>query len=410
VRTTTELYADRHLAGLEIFELTSDPEAPSAHLYPEAPALSPDGTKLLLHRHADAHTGNYLDPLHRYELCDLADGGKLRVLTDEPRAAAPCMSPCGRWVYYFVDQTDQAPGRILLRRLEIASWERETVVAMDAHLPGTRVAVSGPLYGLATIRLDGTKLAIGATLSGGRADYPETGLFVFDVVDGSADLILRGPSLINMHMQYCRSPGAMTDLLVQENHGAKFDHDGTRLLLGSHPGCDIHVVRDDGMDMRTMAWGRTATEQCRGHQCWRGDTPYALGAMSVMSGPNEEGPVLLREGLPVRHSDHLGAETPGGHSHELTTNLTNPRIDHFATDTRGNWLISDGLFDDGWKIQLSQLGPPMEGCLEDPATLIELGDTSVHPHPFFSPDGRSAFFNSDVTGTMQACMIRQLIA
>jgi len=393
--------------AMEVFQLTADAGVPSAHLYPEAQVLSPDGTKLLLHRHADAHAGNYLDPDHRYELCDLADRGALRLIADEPFAAAPCMSPCGRWVYYFVDETVRATGRLLLRRLEIATWERETIAALDGRIPGHRAEVTSPLYGLSTIRQDGARIAIGASLKGARPDYPEFGLLVFDVRDGSVDMILRGPSLINMHLQYCRSPEHAADLLIQENHGAKFDSVGRRLGLGSEPGCDIHVLRDDGMDMRTLAWGRLASEECRGHQCWRGESPYALGAMTVLSGPRKDD-VCLREGLPVRHCDHLGAATPGGTSHDLTIGLESPRIDHFAADTAGNRLISDGLFHDGWKIQLSRLGQPMEGLLQNLTTLLELGTTAVHPHPFFSPDGGTAFFNSDITGTMQAYMLRNL--
>ena len=32
----------------------------------------------------------------------------------------------------------------------------------------------------------------------------------------------------------------------------------------------------------------------------------------------------------------------------------------------------------------------------------------THPHPFLSPDGLMAFFNSDVSGVLQAYMIRGL--
>mgnify|MGYP001161914752 FL=1 len=395
--------------GQEVFELTSDAAVPSAHIYPEAPVLSPDGTKLILHRHADEHTGNYQNPLHRYELCDLADGGALRPISDEARAAAPCMSPCGRWVYYFVDETPHHPGRILLRRLELATWERTTVAVLDGRIPGHRVEACAPLYGLATIRRDGTKLAIGTRLSGSPKDYPETGLLIFDVCDGSVEMILHGPSYYNMHLQYCRSPEHLGDLLIQENHGAVFDASGKCVHLVTAPGCDIHVLRDDGMDLRTMAWGRLESEDCRGHQCWRGNTPYALGAATVLSGP-QTGDVRLLEGLPVRSSDHLGAATPGGTSRNLTEGLIGPRIDHFATDEAGSRLISDGLFEDGWKIQLSELDAPLEGGLRNLTTLVRLGPSKVHPHPFLSPDGGTAFFNSDITGTLQAYMIRNLPA
>jgi hypothetical protein len=42
------------------------------------------------------------------------------------------------------------------------------------------------------------------------------------------------------------------------------------------PGADIHVLRDDGSTFRDMPWGRDGNEFCKGHQCWRGRTSWAI--------------------------------------------------------------------------------------------------------------------------------------
>src|SRR5437773_1481933 len=101
--------------GLEVFQLTSEP-VPSSHVYMEAQIFTPDSRHLVLHRSAHAHGGDIGDPQHRYLLCEV-ETGELTPLTDETGAIAPSVSPDGKFVYYFVDETKPGRGgRLSLRR------------------------------------------------------------------------------------------------------------------------------------------------------------------------------------------------------------------------------------------------------------------------------------------------------
>jgi hypothetical protein len=82
--------------GLEVSQLTTEPDLSGAHLYMEAQIFTPDSKRFLLHRSATAHGGNKSDPKHRYYVCDLENGGALTPIIEELACVAPSVSPDGR--------------------------------------------------------------------------------------------------------------------------------------------------------------------------------------------------------------------------------------------------------------------------------------------------------------------------
>lgn len=106
---------------------------------------------------------------------------------------------------------------------------------------------------------------------------------VFDLEKPAVKLILQGPTWCNIHPQYCRSTGtdASHDIMVQENHGNVVDARGELQKLVGGNGADIHVIRDDGANFRNLPWGRDGNEFCQGHQCWRGQSTWAITGTSV---------------------------------------------------------------------------------------------------------------------------------
>ena len=69
--------------GIEVVQLTTEPDVPGSHLYMEAQIFTPDSKRFVLHRSATAHGGSKNDPKHQYLLCDLEDGCALHPLTEE---------------------------------------------------------------------------------------------------------------------------------------------------------------------------------------------------------------------------------------------------------------------------------------------------------------------------------------
>ena len=83
--------------GIEVIQLTTEPDVPSSHLYMEAQIFTMDSKRFVLHRSATAHGGSQDDPKHQYLLCDLDNGCALIPLTERSRAPpAASVSPDGQ--------------------------------------------------------------------------------------------------------------------------------------------------------------------------------------------------------------------------------------------------------------------------------------------------------------------------
>lgn len=401
-----DLLDSRCPEGLEIFQLTAETAVPSSHIYMEAQVFTPDSRHMLLHRSAHPHGSDKHDPEHRYLLCD-TESGELSPVTDEVGATAPCISADGRDLYYFIDETEVGGGRLTLKKRAVSGGKAETVLTIDGPLPGTKFRPSRP-YPLSTMSSDSGRIALSCFFGDGRTVGP-WGLMVFDVAAASVSVVLSGPSWINMHPQYSRWLDAERshDIMVQENHGCRCDEGGNVLLGVSGAGCDIHVIRDDGQNFRNLPWGRDETEACQGHQCWRGRSEWAI----TSTGTPASGQGLV-ESRAVEHIDHVGLHSERGVRNTLSRNFETPGFCHFATDIEGRRFITDnGPADERGFLQLARLGTPGEDALVDLVYLCSPRASyskGRHSHPFLSPDGQTAFFNSDETGLMQAYMVRGL--
>lgn len=404
-----DLLDPRSTEGIEVFQLTSEPEVPSSHIYMEAQIFTPDSRRFVLHRSAHAHGSDQHDPQHRYLLCDLDNGGQLSPLTEETGATGPSISPDGRYLYYFVNETEIGGGALTLKRVQLDGTERETLFVLDAPLPDTDVRPSR-IYPLSTISSDGKRIAISGYLGDGHTQGAPYGLMVFDIEGASVRLVLQGPSWCNLHPQYSRSLDAVAshDILVQENHDNEADEKGeiTRLVGGL--GADIHVIRDDGTNFRNMPWGRDGNEFCQGHQCWRGRSRWGITSTGTKQPPEAQ----LIEGFEADYAGHVGLNTPGGRRNDLSRDFDNPQFFHFATDIEGKRLITDcGPLNESASVWCAEFGEPGQDALLNWRYLVTARCTcqkSTHLHPFLSPDGRLGFFNSDESGILQAYMIRGL--
>lgn len=405
-RPRPDLRDEKSPPGIEVLQLTAEPDVPSSHLYMEAQVFTPDSKRLVLHRSATAHGGSITDPKHQYLVCDLEDNAALSPLTHETGARAASVSPDGRFVYYFVDESVPGGGRVSLKRVKLDGSDRQTLLVIDSPLPGTRFRPSG-LYPLSTISSDGKRLAISAFLGDGRTEGAPYGLMVFDLAHPSLQVVIHGPTWCNMHPQYSRSldPEASHDILIQENHGCRFDARGHITELVGGAGADIHVIRDDGTNFRSMPWGRDGNEFCQGHQCWRGRSQWAVTSTSN----NKARAAQLIEGVAVPSAEHQGIRTPGGRRNDLTREFPSPHFYHFATDIAGNRLISDAApLDKGGRIYVAHFGKAGIDPLGDFVYLLNprsSGRKEAHIHPFLSPDGTRGFFNSDESGILQAYMV-----
>ena len=393
---------------LEVYQLTSDADQPAGHVYMEAQIFTPDSQRLILKAPPRAKSYNYL-------LCDLADGGSLIPLINDPGASGVAVSPDGAFVYYFTVQKE--PQCLHLKRINIDGAEPTTITTIEGPPEGAPTAVTSS-SGLTTISSDGQRILLTAGLDQGHSAY-----IVFDIATGHYNVILQSleGEWSCTHAQYSRSldPEASHDIMIQHDHGPDDDPPAGHKLTKA----DIHVIRDDGANLRSFPWGLTGDEYAQGHECWRGQTEWAITS-TITRAPTASDPDAVRceliESLASPHVDHIGADHPNPVRNILTRELYNPQFYHFGVDRDGTAIISDYFFPNGspfhpegktflYWAQLNQIG-------RDPATdftyLLDtrttFSDPETHAHPFLSPDGRLGFFNSDETGILQAYMIRGL--
>ena len=175
-----DLLTDASPEGLEVVQLTTEEAVPSSHLYMEAQIFTPDSKRLVLHRSAHAHGSDKDDPEHQYLICDLENGCALIPITEETGSTAPSVSPDGKRLYYFVNETEVGGGRLTLKQVNMDGTGRDTIVTIDAPIPGTGFRPSRP-YPLSTISSDGKRLAISAFLGDGETEGAPWGLLVFDL-------------------------------------------------------------------------------------------------------------------------------------------------------------------------------------------------------------------------------------
>jgi len=179
MRIRPDLVSSEAPKGIEVVQLTSG-DLPSAHVYMEAQIFSPDSSVFVLHESATAHGGDRDDPKHRFLICDLEDDCSLRPITEETGATAPSVSPDGRYLYYFVDETELNGGKLSLKRVGLDGTGRQTLFVLDTPIPNTTYRPSR-VYSLSTIRSDGKKIAISSFLGDGVNEERPWGLMVFDL-------------------------------------------------------------------------------------------------------------------------------------------------------------------------------------------------------------------------------------
>lgn len=415
-----DLLDSKSPADLEIYQLTSDPEVPACHISMEAQVFTPDSRFFVLHRGVGVQSYDHKTPGHQLLLCETASGA-ITPLPSETGVVAPTVSPDGRYLYYFVDETTPGTGRLSLIRRNLDGTGPKTVCVLDSQIPGTHFRASKPGH-LSTIRSDGKALALYCFLGDGIHPGGAYGLLIFDLEAGEASLVFHGRSFWNMHIQYCRSTDETHkhDILIQENHGNFIGPDGKPTHRGWGRGADIHVIRDDGQHLRNMPWGKVEGERCSGHQCWRGRTNYAIASLAVGDDTalgEKRSELHLMESLPVAHSGHDGARAENPVRNRLTREFTPPHFNHFATDISGERLVADyrTSWDTGLRmndsIYLMNLGEPGVDPASGITYLCSSGSSwfePAHVHPFLSPDGKTVLFNSDESGQTQAYLMRNL--
>lgn len=393
---------------LKVIQISASDTLPSNHIYMESHIFTPDSTRFIFQRYANFTMNRNASKLDReYMLCDISDKCSFRLLTDEKGAKGPSISEDGKYMYYIADESSPDKGYWSVSRIDLDSFRKETILKVDSPLPGNGHRLSC-LYTLTSISSDGKRLCTSGYLGDGILRDAPWGIAVIDLEKGRAEIIFEGKNYCNAHPQYCRSKEAKAshDILLQENHGCRVNEKGEKILADGGLGTDIHVICDDGSNFRSMPWARDGNEFCQGHQAWRGEMLSAVTSTTIKS--NGTSTLLEAFPLPVnRQNAHDGIKIPNSLRNDLSRNIEAPYFCHFAFDHSGTKFISDTSSGDGQLIIGSI--PDLPDCALTASPLLRhrssFSPYYTHPHPFLSPDGKYAFFNSDESGLAQIYMV-----
>ncbi|MDO9542582.1 MAG: hypothetical protein Q7J98_09700 [Kiritimatiellia bacterium] len=423
-RPRTDFFTPDSPQGLRVVQITTDATQAYMGVYPETPVFTPDSKRFIF-----LHMGDRpLDALtwrnrRNLMLCEIENGFAIRRLTEESSAKGNVVSPDGKYAYYFVDCTVPGGGVLSFKRISLENYVSETLLVLDAGLPGTKI-FPNQYYGLATISGDGQRVAISACLADPQKAEARYGVLVFEVAKGTVNLVFEQPEFSNTHLQYCQSrdPEASHDLLIQHNHRPRTDQE-----IEKDSGTDLHLIRDDGTNWRNLPFARLGYEFCGGHQAWRGKRMSVIAQVFSCLDPQKPDvwEARLIEGwpYPADLKNHTGANSPLVCRNDLTPQACDPCIGHFAVDQTGNHVVFEVLPANKTQKELEQgilefrrlwVGTIIRGkdgretivarYLLTPRSSQKYGQAS-HPHPFFSPDARRIFFNSDVDGYPHVFMV-----
>lgn len=422
-RDCPELLDENSPKGLRVVQITTDPTVMSHHVYTEAQIFTPDSQRFIFVRGED------------YWLCDIADDFGVIQVTDEAGAKGPVITPDGKWMYYVVDRSLAAEGAVTLKRLSLENFTRETVLRLDGLIPGTSFKPSR-FYGLSSISSDGKRMCAAAFLGDGRTADAPFGVLVFDLEKPAVKLVFQGTRYSNMHPQYCRSrdPILSHDILIQHDHGNVIGPNGETVPPRKFD-MDLHVISDNSTNFRDLPVSRDGLHMVQGHQQWLGQTgsviiaihhlgEQAAGRSPIVAGydpipepkwPLHPKPIYLAAPVSTdEKTSHKGINIPGGSFVDVTRNIKNSGFRHFSSDVSGKHLVTDNVraAEHGGK-DLRELFVGTLSTGEHPELKVRyllethsvLAGQPSHVHPFFSPDSRMVFFNSDLGTLPQILMV-----
>ena len=337
--------------GVRIIRMTCLPWV-SNHIYPEAPAHTPDGRRFVFRR-SNPFTGE-----GHYWVGDL-QSLRIRRITDEPGAAAPLVAPDGSAYIYSVGRQ--------IWRMDPDTFERQLWWDVPEEV--------GAIGAASTISHCGTRVA------GSWSGPPDRfGAAVLDLKAQKAWVAFEHPDCRNAHTQYCRGPHYK--IMVQVNDGIESDAHGNVIRLIGDDGASLHVANDDGSDPVKLNVGSQPLQRVQGHQCWLGPEVRAITTTHRRDAVDQ----------PWRQ-DQIIAIAPGDPEGQVVGE--GEMFCHMHTTKDGRFWISDSN-----QTARIFIGSVRTGRYK---VIVNSGSSfganqGVHPHPFFLGDDRSIGWNSDVTG------------
>jgi hypothetical protein len=404
VLPAAELLSTVTQPGLEVFQVTTDPEVASHLFYNYQQMIEPTSRFLLFNR-SRGNTSTLWQ-------CDLADRFALAPVTDASEQAAGghgavSFSPDGRWIWYVC----LTATRYEMRRRPLGGGAPETLLALDRARPefGGR-AITGARW--LSFSHDGRRLLSVVNLEGtGR--YDSRGILTFDAEKMEVRTAFEtGPRNWNNKSQYapCRGPQGEYLIALNDSYSQAWtDETGTwrcEKTPDAEPGNAGYLVDENGLTRYAYPVGRDRPRQNVSHWAWFGASLAKVFHCDAFdTAPHWRGAIMLAEPVPADDTTrHLGRHIPGGRQIELTRHITRPDVCHLCVSADAMVCDTIGYGGNGIESYLytATLDNDADGPFVRPRYLLH-PKSSWQPYwcetlPCMTPDKGWIFFNSDYPG------------
>lgn len=390
--------------GLDVLQITTDPEAACNVFYNYHQAFEPTSRFVLLNRTGKAG--------HELLCCDLHDHFAMEPVTGKDGYLGAAFSPDGQWIWY----SQMSDGYLELRRRALTGGQDETVFALPRKRPdfGGRRILGGRWLSFSH---DARRLLCVVTLEG-LTKYYSVAILTFDLQRMMPHTAFEtGPSNWNNKSQYAPCAGPKGEYLIGVGDSysqAYFDDEAQWKcdhLARGKAGIAEYLVDEGGVVRYAYPVGRDRPHQSIDHWAWFGRSLAKVFHCNVFdTAPHWRGAIMLAEPVPAdEQTRHLGRHLPGGRQVELTRHIKRPDVWHICAGWDGRHLVCDTValgYGDakaptrylyGCTVRHDAGGPYVE------PKYILTPYSSWRPYtcecmPCYTPDRRWILFNSDYPG------------
>ncbi len=395
--------------GLEVFQVTTDPELASNVFYNYHQSLDPDSRFVLFNRGKGGASSLWL--------MDLADDFSLTPVTEPSDTANGghsgfSFSPDGRWIWF--SRINEA--RLQLQRRPVVGGGADTVFELDLAQPefgGRKILRTGWL----SFSHDGKRLLCVVFIEG-IGKYHSVGIITFDMERFALHTAFEtGPRNWNNKSQYAPCPGPKGEYLISvcDCYSMAYEDSAGRWFCDTLPegeaGGSDYLVDEAGATRYAYPVGRDRPRQNVSHWAWFGGSLSKVFHCDAFdTAPHWRGAIMLAEPLPADDvTRHLGRRMPGSRQIELTRRIKRPDVYHICAGWDGQHLLCDtialGYGDENAPTRYlygATVLQDSDGPYIEPKYLLN-PYSSWSPYwceclPCFTPDKKWILFNSDYPG------------
>ncbi|MEN8203006.1 MAG: hypothetical protein ABFS28_10450 [Bacteroidota bacterium] len=356
-------------SGAEVSQLTMSPVI-HTHIYPHARIFTSD-SRFFVYSRRPAHEQD-----ETFWLCETGSW-RLYKIPQPENSSGPHIPLDGdyTYIYYLIKPT---PERNIVVKQNFWTGEREEL--MDINRTGVR----GGIGSLTPDRRYGFSFA---TDEDGMCH-----IIRCDLVERSWKIIHSRPDIHNPHLM--SEPGEGKDLLIQQNRDYVFDKKTKSWgPYTDKKGSTLYLIDINGENYRPLPIGKPHTPEIWGHQMWLGNTGKVL---ATLAGERYfEGNRVYKRNYDIVIDGKKGNLVTVSDKEEQPTVIAGGVFfDHVASSKDGKYFIADDMDGNIW-VGSAETGKYRKLC--NSGTILT-GARYSHPHPFFSPDLKYAFFNSTGSG------------